>query len=182
VRALDRMRSSGGRMQSMIEDILDLTHARLTPGLGLARDRERVDLHDILGRTIDELRATHRRELILEGPACQTTGDPERLMQMFSNLLANAVVHGRADTPVTARITECTENAVVEIHNFGAISPELASTLFEPFRRAKSTTKGLGLGLFIAKQIAHAHGGDIAVRSTETAGTTFTIQLPRGET
>jgi signal transduction histidine kinase len=185
LRTLQRMRNAGERMQTMIKDLLDLTHARLGSGLGLARTREQVDVHSVLERTIDELRVVHRRDVLLEGAhSCVTTGDPERLLQLFSNLLGNAIVHGKAGTPVTARIARCEPEVVVEVHNEGVIPTDVRTTLFEPFRRGQPAgggkrPDGLGLGLFIAKQIAHAHGGDIHVASDEPIGTVFTVRLPQ---
>lgn len=180
VRALERMRASGQRMETMINDMLDLTRARFTPGLGLARSREPLELRDVLAQTIEELRASHKRDVRLEGAGeCPTSGDRERLLQLFSNLIANALVHGKPETAVTVRITRCTPNAVIEVHNLGVIPVELQANLFEPFRRARKTNgKGLGLGLYIARQIAQAHGGDISVRSEESIGTVFTVRLP----
>jgi signal transduction histidine kinase len=181
LRALERMRSSGKRMETMINDMLDLTRARFAPGLGLARSRESLDLHQVLAQTIEELRVSHDgREIQLDGlRACPVTGDRERLLQLFSNLLANAVHHGKPDTAVTVRITDASPAAVVEVHNFGVIPSEMQATLFEPFRRTKrSNGKGLGLGLYIARQIAQAHGGDIAVQSDDVVGTVFKVRLP----
>jgi two-component system, sensor histidine kinase and response regulator len=181
VRVLDRMRSSGKRMQEMIEELLDLTRARLVPGLGLARSREALDLRELLARTIDELRVTHDREIVLEGAeSAAASGDPERLLQLFSNLLANALVHGKAGTPVTARITRDDGAYVVDIHNEGAIPRDVLATLFEPFRRPRGSGRGLGLGLYIAKQIAEAHGGDVTAHTAEPTGTVFTVRIPSG--
>jgi two-component system, sensor histidine kinase and response regulator len=176
---LERMRQSTLRMEKMIGALLDLTHARLASGLGLARSRQRVELRHLLQQTIDELRIAHDRELHLDAAEpCHMSGDPERLAQLFSNLLANAITHGRPDAPVTTRLTSCEGNNVVEIHNAGTIPAEVATTLFEPFKRPRNTKGGLGLGLYIAREIARAHGGDIDVHSAEPAGTTFKVRLP----
>jgi signal transduction histidine kinase len=182
---VERMARATTRMENMITELLDLTYARLAPGLGLARTREELDLRELLGRTIDELRAAHHREIVLEGPACTASGDAERLLQLFSNLLGNAIVHGTENTPITARIADASEEAIVEVHNHGAIPRELADTLFEPFhssRKKSRTGRGLGLGLYIAQQIARAHGGRVEVASSEGDGTRFTVHLPRAAT
>jgi two-component system sensor histidine kinase/response regulator len=177
---LRRMKASATRMQGMIEELLDLTHVRFAPGLGLKRSSKPVHLHELLQRTIEELRSVHGgREIALEGlPACTMTGDPERLFQLFSNLLANAIVHGSAGAPVTARIVRSEPEAVVEIHNRGVIARDVLDTLFEPFKRPRNRSGGLGLGLYIAHQIAQAHGGQIEVQSAEASGTVFTVRLP----
>ncbi len=177
---LRRMKSSAGRMQGMIEELLDLTRVRFAPGLGLKRSSQPVLLHELLQRTIEELRSVHgQREIALEGiAACTMTGDAERLFQLFSNLIANALVHGSAEARVTARIVRSEPETVVEIHNHGVISRDVLDTLFEPFKRPRNRRGGLGLGLYIAHQIAQAHGGKIEVQSTEAAGTVFTVRLP----
>ncbi|MGE0546276.1 MAG: response regulator [Kofleriaceae bacterium] len=178
--ALDRMRSSANRMQSMINELLDLTNARLGPGLGLARARQQVDLRELLSHAIDELRVVHKREFALTGPdTCVTTGDPDRLLQLFSNLFANAITHGKPDTAVTVRIARCDQEAVIEVHNHGQIPRELVSTLFEPFRGSRARSGGLGLGLFIAREIARAHGGDVTLVSSDGSGTVFAVRLPQ---
>lgn len=180
-KVLARMRSSGNRMAAMITQLLDLTRIRLANGAGVVRDHRNVELGELLQRTIDELRAVHHREIVLEGSVkCTTIGDEERLNQLFSNLVGNAVTHGAAGTPVTARIVRCDAEAVVEVHNGGAIPRDVMNTLFEPFRATpRSSSGGLGLGLYIADQIAKAHGGGIEVASSEDEGTVFTVRLPR---
>ncbi len=183
LRVLRRMRSSSKRMQAMIEELVDLTRMRLARGLGVVRQQAEVELHALLERTIEELRAVHHdRDIVLEGvPCCTTTGDEHRLGQLFSNLVANAIAHGTPRTRITARIVGCDGAAVIEVHNQGTIPRELMGRLFEPFRALErgSSSVGLGLGLYIADQIARAHGGAIAVASTETTGTVFTVRLPR---
>lgn len=181
-RVLRWMRSSSHRMLSMIQELLDLTRMRLARGLGVVREQAKVELHALLERTIDELRVVHEdREIVLEGATCTTTGDEQRLNQLFSNLVANALAHGTPRTPVTARIVGCGREAVVEVHNQGAIPRELMGNLFQPFRALErgSQSAGLGLGLYIADQIARAHGGGIDVDSSQATGTVFRVHLPR---
>jgi signal transduction histidine kinase len=180
---LRRMKVSAARMQDMITELLDLTHMRFAPGLGLKRSAKPLHLHELLQRTVEELRSAHgEREIALEGlAACTMTGDGERLLQLFSNLIANAVVHGAAGTRVTVRIVRCDREVAVEVHNQGAIPREVLDTLFEPFKRPRNRAGGLGLGLYIAHQIAQAHGGKIEVQSSEATGTVFTVCLPRGQ-
>ncbi|HWO17432.1 MAG TPA: hybrid sensor histidine kinase/response regulator [Kofleriaceae bacterium] len=177
---LSRMKVSAERMQGMITELLDFTQVRFAPGLGLKRAEKPVQLHALLQRTIEELGSAHGgRELVLEGPPSGTlTGDPERLLQLFSNLITNALVHGTAGTRVTVRIVRCDQEATVEVHNEGEIPRDVIDTLFEPFKRPRSHSGGLGLGLYIAHQIAQAHSGRIEVRSSEAAGTVFTVHLP----
>jgi two-component system sensor histidine kinase/response regulator len=168
-KVLDRMRSSSKRMQEMITELLDLTRARLAPGMGLARQTEPTDLRELLRRTIEELRAAHQRDVVLDAPTtCVTQGDAERLLQLFSNLLGNAIAHGAPSTPITVRIADRDGHCVITFHNHGAIPRDVMATLFEPFRR----------GLYIAQQIARAHDGDVSAESSDGAGTLFTVRLP----
>ena len=178
---LERMRRSCRRMDAMIRDLLDLSHARLAGGLGLARSRDRFDLHDVLTAAVDEMRAGHDRELVLSGTGMlPVVGDRERMSQLFSNLIANAVVHGRKGTPVTVRASRDPGGAaLVDVHNLGVVPDEVRASLFEPFRRARNTTaEGLGLGLYIAREIVVAHGGSLTIDSNTKPGATFVIRLP----
>jgi two-component system sensor histidine kinase/response regulator len=184
-RTLRRMKSAGRRMNSMIEQLLDLTRARLAGGLGFIRVRKRLDVANLVQRTVEELRTAHpERELTVETQGdCTTTGDPDRLLQLFSNLIANAITHGTAGCPVSVAVRRAEDEIMVSVRNRGAIPNELLPTIFDPFRGrgAPSPTKshGLGLGLFISQQITIAHGGQIELESNESNGTTFTAHIPR---
>jgi signal transduction histidine kinase len=109
--------------------------------------------------------------------------DADRLAQVVTNLVGNALQHSPPDTPI--RVSTRSEASLVhlEVHNQGPpISPELLPTLFEPYRRGPESGEGrgsLGLGLFITRQIVLGHGGGVGVRSTLAEGTTFTVRLPR---
>ena len=183
-RTLSRMTAAGRRMTAMIEQLLDLTRARLGGGVGFVRARKPLDVRELVQRALDELRASHRgRDIAFEALGdCTTAGDPERLLQLFSNVLANAVTHGDPAEAIAVRAAGGGRDIVVEIRNRGAIPPERVATLFEPFRRGPKDavrSTGLGLGLFISQQIALAHGGDIAVESSPEDGTVVTVRLPR---
>jgi two-component system sensor histidine kinase/response regulator len=183
-RTLARMTSAGRRMTSMIEQLLDLTRARLGGGLGFVRARKPLDVRELVQRTIDELRASHggRDIQFTASSDCTTSGDPERLLQLFSNLVANALTHGDPAGSLAVTVTGHSHEVVIEVANQGVIPPERLATLFEPFRREPKDTArstGLGLGLFISQQIAMAHGGDIAVDSSAKIGTVITVRLPR---
>jgi signal transduction histidine kinase len=181
---LRRMGAATNRMTEMIEALLDLTRARLGRGFDFARSRELVDLGALLDKAVDELRAAHpKREIACHPTACTVIGDPARLAQLFSNLVGNAIVHGKPSAPITVRVEQCNGEAVIAVHNDGAIPEAIRPTLFEPFVERDETARakrsgGLGLGLYIAQQIALAHGGDITVESTETNGTKLTVRLP----
>jgi two-component system, sensor histidine kinase and response regulator len=180
---VNRISASGQRMANMIDQLLDLTRARLADGMGLVETRCRVDMATLVQQTIDELRAVHSEceiKLEIHGD-CSGWGDADRLLQLFSNLIANAIHHGTRGTPVNVRVNSAGSSIVLTIANQGVIPQELLPHLFDPFRSRKgssSTSKGLGLGLFISQQIVMRHGGDIRVESTEEGGTVFTVRLP----
>ena len=183
LRVLDRMQSSSLRMSRMIEQILDLTRARLAGGLEL--DRKPIDLRDIIARVVEELRAVHRSQtIVLRSGPLPGVWDPDRLEQVFSNLIGNALVYGDPAVPVTIDGRLADRLATVLVHNQGVPIPdELQPTIFSPFRRGQqdtrtSKTTGLGLGLYISREVVLAHGGDIDLRSNVAEGTTFRVTLP----
>ena len=184
-RMLDRMASSSTRMSRMIGQILDLTRSRLAGRLEL--QRAPMDLRDALTRIVEELRAAQPdRTIDLRSPSLPGTWDRDRLEQVFSNLVGNALLYGDRDRPITV---EAGDGAMiyVDVHNHGAPIPnEVQADLFNPFRRATVTEEtrkggeGLGLGLYISRELVAAHGGTIDVRSAPGHGTTFRVALPRG--
>jgi two-component system sensor histidine kinase/response regulator len=184
-RVLDRMQSAGARMTDMIEQLLDLTRARLSGGLGFARTYKRLDVANLVKRTVEELRAAHpAREITVASEGDSTSaGDPERLLQLFSNLVANALQHGPASAAVSIAIEGGAADIAVRVSNPGVIPEDVFPTIFDPFRGRRltsSNTRGLGLGLFISQQIALAHGGSIVADSSpDTGTTTFTVRIPR---
>jgi two-component system sensor histidine kinase/response regulator len=183
LRTLRRMVSSAGRMTDMIEQLLDLTRARLAGGLGFVRSARPLDVAELVGRAADELRAANpaRKVTVEVSGDCRTAGDSTRLLQLFSNLLSNALNHGTPNTPVSVAIDGAEGEIAVVIRNQGAIPADLLPRIFDPFRgaRASSGSQGLGLGLFISQQIVAAHRGAITVESCPERGTTFRVRLPR---
>ena len=183
-RTLGRMKSAGQRMTDMVDQLLDLTRVRVGNGLDLVRASEPFDVAELARRTIDELGSSYPdRLLTLEtsGTTC-SLGDSDRLLQLLSNLVGNALHHGDPTAPVTVRIAGTDRELVVEIENGGVIPPELQPSLFDPFRSRQRSARsvGLGLGLFIAQQIALGHGGSIEVESSAASGKTlFRVLLPR---
>ncbi len=178
----ERIESSGRRMKRMIEQLLDVTRIRAAGGLEL--ERAEVDLAAICLAAIDELRGAHEEAAIAFDVAGRAVGswDADRLTQLVSNLIGNAVEHAAGARGVVVAL-DGTDPATVtlRVHNEGAVPPEILPTLFEPFRRAATRRKsaGLGLGLYITQQIALAHGGSVVVDSDPQHGTTFTATLPR---
>jgi CheY-like chemotaxis protein len=179
------MMMAGQRMTDMIDQLLDLTRARLAGGLGFVRVRKRIDIANLVQRTVEELRGTHRgREILVESSGDSTsTGDADRLLQLFSNLVANAIHHGTAGSSISVSVQGSDEAIAVSIANRGTIPAEYLPTIFDPFRgrqNKSSNSRGLGLGLFISQQIAVAHGGIVDLTTSGERGeTVFTVRLPR---
>jgi two-component system sensor histidine kinase/response regulator len=186
LRTVQRMNSAGNRMTAMIEQLLDLTRARMAGGLDFARARAPVDVGALVQRSVDELRiANPHREIVVQiHGLCTIIGDADRLLQLFSNLVGNALNHGTAGAPISIAVNGVngSPDIVVRVANRGVIPPEILPTIFDPFRPRQrhdtSRSPGLGLGLFISQQIASAHGGQVTVESTEATGTVFTVRLP----
>jgi PAS domain S-box-containing protein len=177
-----RIDASARRMQRMISDLLDLTRARLAGGIPLELSTTRMPA--VCRQVVEELSVAHPGRILLEVEgACEGVWDAERLAQVLSNLVANALEHGAAGSPVRVRCHAPGDRQVLEVSNPGPpIPPDKLETLFDPFRQAGPDTRkrsGLGLGLFIVREIIQAHGGTVAVRSTQEEGTTFTVTLPR---
>ncbi|HEX2572136.1 MAG TPA: ATP-binding protein [Polyangia bacterium] len=183
-RAAGRIAGSAGRMQRMISQLLDFT--RIQQGGGLRPQLAPADLGEVARLVVEELATAHPDARITLQVAGDTRGtwDADLLAEVISNLVGNAVQHG-AREPILARVGPGQEGVQFAVHNRGEPIPaEFLPYLFDPFRRArapgaKSSHQGLGLGLFIAQQIARAHGGRIAVVSAAEEGTTFTLHLPR---
>lgn len=174
--------TSGRRAAHLVEDVLDFARGRLGDGITL-NVQPCPELAAALQHGVAELQRVHPQRVIhlrigdLENIRC----DRERVTQLFSNLLANALLHGDPDGPVEVS-AEIQENVfVLGVHNQGPpIAPEILAQLFQPFSRPPSGNpqRGLGLGLYIANQIALAHGGRMEVLSSAEAGTLFSFRLP----
>jgi PAS domain S-box-containing protein len=169
------------RIQHIVGDLLDM--ARERQGAGIPIDPGPTDLRAVCRQIIDELKPMARDRQITFDCDADATGwwDEHRLVQAISNLASNAVRHGTPGFPVRMRLTGDAERVAVEVHNRGTIPRELLPRIFEPFRAGRQSASrgnGLGLGLFIAKAIARAHGGDLEVDSADDA-TMFRLVLPR---
>jgi signal transduction histidine kinase len=179
----DRLLSTSQRMGGMIEDLLDVTRIRHAGGLAL--NPAPTDLQALVQRVLHEIQTgfpDRRIESVLHGDL-QGVWDAERLCQVVTNLVGNAVHHGAPDQGVQVVLDGSRPCAVVlEVSNGGTIAPERLKTLFTPFSGRSPEPgrhQGLGLGLFIAQQIVQAQGGRIDVFSQD--GTTrFRVELPRG--
>lgn len=184
-RSIHRIASSASRMARMIDSLLDLTRSRGGGEIPIAL--QPVDLRTICGQVVDETEIANpkrRVELTFHGDTCGVW-DPDRLAQVVSNLVGNALDYSAPDTAVTITARDEGGSVVLEVHNDGPpIPPDRLAELFLPFRRGEqasidSRPTGLGLGLFITKLVVEAHGGWIEVMSAADAGTTFIVSLPR---
>ena len=178
-----RIASSSRRMDRMVSDLLDLTRSRL--GGGIPIERADMDLRDVVRDVVSELGVLYTAaefDLRFAGDL-RGRWDPERVSQVLSNLIGNAVEHGAAATPVTVDVGGDAGTVRVAIHNHGTPIPEsLVRRIFDPMKTPQGgSSKHLGLGLYIADRIVTAHGGRIDVESSASAGTTFTVHLPRSE-
>ena len=183
-RVLERILHSSERMSNMVGQLLDLTRTRLAGGIPI--ERRSASLRTVVAGAVEELQLVHRdREIRLEpGEKIDGQWDTDRLAQVVSNLVGNALEHGAPDRPVTVRLSAVDDIVRLSVHSFGPpIPPEILSMIFDPYRRTTARSgrsKGLGLGLFITQQIVLAHGGRLDCRSTDEDGTTLTVLLPGG--
>jgi signal transduction histidine kinase len=180
---VSRIASSSRRMNQMVLDLLDFTRTRFGDSIPIVRND--ADIRRIVHEAVAEIATTYPDNpvQIEVGGNLHGSWDADRLSQALTNLLGNAVQHGRGGSPVkvTARGTET--EVVISVHNDGPVIPKDAiSQLFQAVKRQPSGTNGkhhLGLGLYIVDKIVSAHGGTIDVQSSRDRGTTFTLHLPR---
>ena len=175
------MQTTVNRMSRLIDNLLDFARGRLGGGLTLQRNANEP-IGQILNQVVAELRSSHLDRKIETkfdlGEAINCDG--QRIGQLFSNLLGNAITHGSPDKPIVVRAK--TEQGTFELSVVNAgdpIPPAAMKQLFQPFYRGtvKQSLQGLGLGLYIASEIARAHGGTIDVNST-AGETRFAFRMP----
>ncbi len=182
-RIAGRLLSSGRRMSRLIEDMLDLSRARLAGGIPIKR--EATDLGSLIARTVQEHQSALPARAIEVSSAGDLDGewDGDRLAQLASNLIGNALQYGAGDERVQVRLDGTHAAAVtLTVTNAGQIPPDVLPFIFDPFHRGghqAGRSEGLGLGLYIAQQIAHAHQGTIDVDSSSTSHTAFSVNIPR---
>jgi signal transduction histidine kinase len=182
---IEKIANNTKRMERLISDLLDLTRSRL--GEGIPVKRKPIDLKRIFSQTIDDFSVSHSEHTIVFESEGNFFGnwDSDRIAQVISNLLGNALVYGAKDKPIHIKLRDEIEKIFFSIHNHGKpISPQQIENLFNPYRRAiiresSDLSNGLGLGLYIVQQIVKAHKGTIEVHSNALDGTTFSISLPR---
>ena len=181
-RTVARIQRSTLRLDRMVTDILDFARGRMGSPMPLTLSP--ANLAALVREVVDEVRSTHSGLEIQYDTNGDLSGqwDSERVKQMASNLLMNAVQHGTGNKVIVTTNGD-QESVLLEVHNEGPpIAKEMIGTIFDPLVRAENPDRnmiGLGLGLFIVKEIVSAHSGTISVNSTQDAGTTFSVRLPR---
>lgn len=183
---VDRILGSATRMQRLLDDLVDLTRARFGTRIPIAPGP--VDLAILCPRVLDALHASHPDRVLRFAPSGDLRGewDGDRVAQALSNLVTNALRYGApAAAPIVVSAEPRGAGVALAVHNEGpVIGAEDRDRIFEPWKRAERSKQvahpgSLGLGLFIVREIATAHGGEVRVTSSAEEGTTFTMCLPR---
>ena len=174
-------------MARMISDLLDYTRTRL--GAGMPVSPAPMDLRTLCWELFKEFRTAHPdREIRFQSDGdLSGDWDADRLRQAVSNLMGNAIQHGAENAPIELRLTGDASDVVLVVYNGGPpIPPGELTKIFDPLVRGSSAEHpkknrpgSIGLGLYIAREIAKSHGGRIDVTSSDEAGTAFTMRLPR---
>jgi signal transduction histidine kinase len=179
-RLAKRILSSATRIERMADDLLDFTRGRIGGGVPIAV--QPADLGEIIRDVTEEFNEAFPDRDVraqLDGDDLQGEWDRDRLAQVVSNLIANALEHG--DDPIEATARRENGGVTIEVRNQGEMPPDSVARVFEPFFTLAATRagrRGLGLGLYIVREVARAHGGSVEARS-EGGTTAFRVRLPR---
>jgi signal transduction histidine kinase len=179
--ALKTIRQAATRLAALANDTLALS--RVEQGeLNLAADP--VNILDIVAQSVESLASPREIDVEVTAKHAVVRGDPARLQQVFENIIGNAIKYSADDTPVQVRVMETDRTVRISVHDRGIGVPAGEMRfLFERFTRAsnakRSSIKGTGLGLYLAKTLVERHGGNIQVQSKLGEGSTFTVVLPR---
>lgn len=185
-KSASRIYASVKRASKIVDDLLDFTRSQLGPGIPVQCSE--VDLTQACDGIVEEARTYYPDAVFAYEPGGAIVGqfDRTRIEQVFANLINNAAQHGKTDRIITIRLGLDSDKVVFEVKNLGEPIPaEAIPEIFNSMRRFSSGAadeagpkSGLGLGLYIAKEIVVAHGGVITVTSNATEGTVFTVTLP----
>jgi len=180
-----RLTKSTGSLKALLDDLLDFSRMKL--GLGITMSPAAVDLAGAFSAELEQLRVANpgrRIELEVSGDV-SGVWDIDRLNQLLGNLVVNALKYGTPGSPVKIVLNGSIGEVVFSVHNQGPkIEQSVLAQIFEPLKRGlddqlgAGSDGGMGLGLYIARQIAIAHHGDISAKSDENE-TVFTVRLPR---
>lgn len=181
-----RVKRSAGIMKTMVNDLLGYTRTQL--GNGLPVTLASTNLREVCEGAVEDARASHPNTEFIFEAAQEITGqfDGVRLHQLLTNVLVNAAQYGDAGRPVQLRTTENEGTLAIDVTNYGTVIPESEwQAIFKPLVQLAESEDSdarprtsLGLGLFVAKEIAASHGGTITVTSDADAGTIFKIRMP----
>jgi signal transduction histidine kinase len=184
-----RIFNSSKRMDAIVRDLLDFSTSHL--GDGIPVDPHTVDLAEICHVVVEEAKTFHpdrKIDMVFEGDLAGAW-DGARMAQVFSNLISNAIQHGRPESVIKISMRGFPDEVIYEVRNEGeSIPPAKLRTLFDPVKRfairpaserVASRTQNLGLGLYVVKQIVAAHKGEVAVTSSEDDEVVFSARLPR---
>lgn len=182
-KTLTRLSRSADRATRLINDLLDFAKSRI--GTTIPINRRPTNLREIIEQVVDEFQTVAPARIIRVGHSGAEDGswDADRIAQVISNLVGNAIQHGTPTVPISVESRIEGDDAVLAVRNAGPPIPDgELEHLFEPFKRgsnASSATGSMGLGLYIAREVVVAHGGTIQVESLPGEGTCFTVRLPR---
>jgi signal transduction histidine kinase len=184
-----RIFNSSKRMDAIVRDLLDFSTSHL--GDGIPVDPNTVDLAEICNGVVEEAKTFHpdrKIDMTIDGDL-KGAWDGARMAQVFSNLISNAIQHGRPESVIKVSMRGFPDEVLYEVRNEGEpIAPAKLRTLFDPVKRfairpaserVASRTQNLGLGLYVVKQIVAAHQGAVSVTSSEDDGVVFSACLPR---
>ena len=181
--AASRLIRGGASMKALLDDLVDFSRTRL--GVGITIFRGDTDLAHHFASEMEQLRGAHPDSLLHLSVEGDTRGcwDGQRLQQLLRNLVSNAIRYGEPSAPVQVTLSGRADDVAIEVSNHGTMSGDLVSErIFLPLTRGTAQEQeadgGLGLGLFIVREIAIAHGGVVGVRSA-AGETVFTVTLPR---
>ena len=185
-----RMFNSAKRMSKLINDLIDFTRTHLGPGIPIRV--KQGSMAALCEEVVNESRTFHPERMInlQVPPQLDAIFDEGRIAQVLSNLIGNAIQYGSEDAPVTVLVTASEHDVVIAVNNRGgAIAPDKLASIFDPMVRIAASVNSsstdytertsLGIGLYISREIIHAHGGRIGLASMAADGTTFTVTMPR---
>ncbi|HZZ02725.1 GAF domain-containing sensor histidine kinase [Paraburkholderia sp.] len=180
-----RLKTTTLRMAHLIDDVMDFARGRLGSGIGVSIEEDVDDLATALRMVVAEAREANPERMLADDIVISTRVrcDRARVQQLLSNLLGNAMTHGATEFPIAVRARVDNGELVLTVLNGGnVIAVDALNKVFEPYWRPPTSKPGggLGLGLYICKQIVCAHGGTLDVRSSAEDGTAFVARLPIG--
>jgi PAS domain S-box-containing protein len=174
------VRAGADRLRNLLERLLDVS--RIRSGR-MQLDREPTDLVALTRRVAGELGENAGRQITVRGPSSSMEPadvDPVRTEEVLTNLIDNATKYGASDQPIEIDIAEGPALVRISVSDRGpGVAPEKRDLIFEPFQRASSDTRGVGLGLHVAREIVRLHGGVLSVEERAGGGATFVLVLPK---